>query len=167
MPVDGATTVRARHSNQSYPTGQGAHAGCVKDVQQLGRRSPTDTSPAASQAGQDAGTGERQDGNRAAWTYVRDERPWAGEAPVRRCPLPLVANSSIAAASRASWRSCSLLLGAVLAAPRAEEVALRPIAVRAPAAAALGDQRRSSSAATGGLAVEAGLATSGLLPVGL
>ena len=59
------------------------------------------------------------------------------------------------------------LPGAVLAAPRAEEVALRPIAVSAPAAAAFGDQCRSSSAATSGPAVEAGLVIYGLLPVGL
>ena len=55
----------------------------------------------------------------------------------------------------------------VLAAPRAEEVSLEPLAVRAATAAALRDKRRPSPAATGGPAVEARLAACIPSPAGL
>ena len=54
-----------------------------------------------------------------------------------------------------------------VAAPRAEEIALQPLAVRAAPTAAFRDERRASSAATGGPAVEARLAARVPATVGL
>ena len=67
----------------------------------------------------------------------------------------------------ASRRFCARSASRVVAAPLAEEVAYEPLAVRAPAAAAFGDQ--SGAAALAGLrsADAAGLAGFGVLAVGL